>query len=314
MSLCPKFDRKLSKITSTIFLRVASKATHLELVSDLTTEAFLAALKRFFNRRGKSSSVMSDNAANFVGASRELAQLQELLLSDEHNKAVQSFLSKQRVTWTFIPPRSPHFGGLWEAGVKSFKHHFTRTVGDTLLTFEQLQTYVIEIEAILNSRPISPLSSDPNDLRPLSPGHLLIGEPLTSFAQADLSHLSLNRLSAWQHVQMLRQHFWTRWHKEYLNELTTRTKWKVNSSNPISIGTMVVLKEENAPPLYWKMGRVISCQPGEDGVVRVALVKTEAGTYKRGVKRLCPLPFEEPSASQKSETENTVPSPSIPSP
>ena len=107
-------NRNKIKCYVAVFVCLASKTTHLELVSDLATEAFLAALKRFFSRRGKSSSLISDNATDFVGASRELKQLQELHMSDEHNKAVQLFLSQQPfVIWTFIPTRSPHFGGLW---------------------------------------------------------------------------------------------------------------------------------------------------------------------------------------------------------
>ena len=140
----------------------------------------------------------------------ELNELYQLLLSSEHNKNVQQFLMSERITWHFIPPGAPHFGGLWEAAVKSFKHHLLRTVGDILLTYEQLETCIIEIEAILNSRPISPMSTDPNDLRPLTPGHILIGGPLTSFPQIDFSDTASNRLSAWEHSQKIREHFWKR--------------------------------------------------------------------------------------------------------
>ena len=105
------------------------------------------------------------------------------------------------MSWHFIPPHSPHFGGLWEASVKLFKQHFIRTVGNTLLTYEQLQTYDIEIEAILTSHPLTPMSSDPNDLLPLSPGHFLIGASLTSFPQADYRSLRVNQMSSWQHAQ-----------------------------------------------------------------------------------------------------------------
>ena len=115
---------------------------------------------------------------------------------------------RKNVTWHFIPPRAPHFGGLWEAAVKSFKHHLLRIVGNILLTQEQFETYVVEIEAILNSRPLSPLSTDPNDFLLLTLGHFLIGSSLTSFPQEDLCSIQESRLSAWQHVQVLRQHFW----------------------------------------------------------------------------------------------------------
>ncbi|XP_074099942.1 uncharacterized protein LOC141528019 [Cotesia typhae] len=123
---------------------------------------------------------------------------------------MQQYLNQQGINWHFIPPRAPHFGGLWETAVKSFKKHLLRTIGDTLLTYDQLETFVIEIEAILNSQPISPLSSDPNDPLPLNPGHFLIGGPLTSFSQVDFTDTPSNRLSAWEHAQQLKQRFWER--------------------------------------------------------------------------------------------------------
>ncbi|XP_051168523.1 uncharacterized protein LOC127286209 [Leptopilina boulardi] len=124
-------------------------------------------------------------------------------------------------------------------------------LGTAILTFEQLQVYVYEIEAILNSRPLTPISSDPNDLRPLTPGHFLIGCPLTTLPEENLLDVKPSRLSLWQHAQQMRQHFWQRWQKEYVNELITRSKWKSGSSE-IKIGTLVVLKEDNLPPLHWK--------------------------------------------------------------
>ncbi|XP_033214067.1 uncharacterized protein LOC117171123 [Belonocnema kinseyi] len=180
-------------------------------------------------QKGKSKLIYSDNGKNFVGDNRELNELNQLLLSAEHNKNVQQFLMNERITWHFIPPGAPHFGGLWEAAVKSFKHHLLRTVGDTLLTYEQLETCIIEIEAISNSRPISPISSDPSDLRPLTPGHILIGGPLTSLPQINLSDTPVIRLSVWEHTQKMREHFWERWSREYLNQLIVRSKWLLNS-------------------------------------------------------------------------------------
>lgn len=104
----------------------------------------------------------------------------------------------KRIEWKFIPPLAPNFGGLWEASVKSFKHHFNRTIFNRLLTFEQFTTFCCEVEAILNSRPISPLSSDLNDFQALSPGHFLIGNTLTSLPEINRENLHDNRLSLWQ--------------------------------------------------------------------------------------------------------------------
>ncbi|XP_015437076.1 PREDICTED: uncharacterized protein LOC107192363 [Dufourea novaeangliae] len=193
-------NTKKIKTYAAIFVCFSTKAVHVELVSDLTSEAFLAALKRFFARRGKCSDIYSDNATTFTGANRELEQI-HTLLTIEKNTQIHNYLGTNSIQWHFIPPRAPNFGGLWEAAVKSFKHHLLRIMGNTLFTYEELSTCLIEIEAILNSRPLTPLSTDPNDLNPLTPGHFLIGDSLTSTPECDLTVLKAGRLSSWQHIQ-----------------------------------------------------------------------------------------------------------------
>ncbi|XP_043597319.1 uncharacterized protein LOC122574157 [Bombus pyrosoma] len=249
------------KIYVAIFICLAVKAVHIELVGDLTSEAFIAALRRFIARRGFCSTTHSDNGTNFIGANNELRQLQDLLQSDDHNEKVNTFLSDKRIEWNFIPPHTPHFGGLWEAAVKSFKYHLRRVVGNELLTFEQFNTLIIEIESILNSRPLTPISTDPADLLALTPGHFLIGDSLTSLRERNFRDIPSNRLSRWQHIQQLKQHFWNRWHKEYLNELTNRTKWG-KGGHSIQEGTIVILREDNVPSMQWPLGRVIKVYPG----------------------------------------------------
>ncbi|XP_076284778.1 uncharacterized protein LOC143211196 [Lasioglossum baleicum] len=191
-------NRVRVKIYVAVFVCFATKAVHLEIVGDLTTEAFMAALKRFIARRGICKNLYSDNGTNFVGANHELMELQQTLSKDEK---FNHFLNSKAISWHFIPALSPHFGGLWEAAVKSFKHHVKRVVGEELFTYEQFNTFVIEVEAILNSRPLTPLSSDPNDISALTPGHFLIGDSLTCITETDFSETPSNRLSTWQHIQ-----------------------------------------------------------------------------------------------------------------
>lgn len=280
---------KTSKAFVCLFVCFATKAVHLELVSDLTSEAFIAALRRFSSRRGKPAHMHSDNGTNFVGANRELKNLAQLV--DEANfkdKVSNEF----GITWHFIPAHSPHFGGLWEAGVKSTKYHLKRVAGNSVLTFEEFYTFLTQIEALLNSRPLTPMSSDPNDISPITPAHFLIGRTLTSVADPTLMHLPESKLSRWQLIQRLQQHFWQRWSKEYISELQVRTK-RTNSIRPITEGMMVVIKEDNLPPLKWKLGRIISTHPGKDNITRVATVKTATGSIKITTAKLCPLPNED---------------------
>jgi len=145
----------LVKTYVAIFVSLSVKAVHLEAVSDLTTDAFLACLRRFVARRGKPVLIWSDHGTNFVGAARVLTELHEFLRKQETNKTITSFCAAQGITWEFIPERAPHFGGLWEAAVKSMKNHFHRIVGNAKLTFEELTTVLCQIEACLNSRPLT---------------------------------------------------------------------------------------------------------------------------------------------------------------
>ncbi|XP_022182788.1 uncharacterized protein LOC111042467 [Myzus persicae] len=131
-----------------VFICFATKAAHLELVGDLSTNAFLAALRRFWSRRGPSKAIYSDNGTNFVGANRQLQELRDLFLSDQHNQRLQEVVNEVGVQWKFIPPRAPHFGGLWEAAVKSVKGHLRKILGNAMLTYEELYTVLVRIEAV----------------------------------------------------------------------------------------------------------------------------------------------------------------------
>lgn len=268
---------KTSKAYVCVFVCGATKAIHLELSSDLSSEAFLASLRRFISRRGRVSDIYSDQGTNFKGA-------HNLLIS--FSTAASKELS---INWHFNPPGSPHFNGLSEAGVKSVKTHLNRVVGDQIMTFEEFYTLLTQIESLLNSRPLSPISEDPNDLAPLTPGHFLTMEPLASFPEANLSQISMNRLTRWQMLQRMHYDFWKRWSQEYLHTLQQRGKWMHSLPN-IQLNTLVLIKNEQKPPLEWALGRVIKLHAGDDGVVRVVTLKVQHGTLQRPVVKLCPLP------------------------
>ncbi|XP_043064108.1 uncharacterized protein LOC122320097 [Drosophila ficusphila] len=176
-------------------------------------------------------------------------------------------------------------------GVKSAKHLFLRTVGHDLLTAEELGTLLASVEAVLNSRPIGALSSDPSDGEALTPGHLLIGGPLVAPPPSALpDQISPTCLRLWRSVSSLRHRFWQRWSREYVSSLQTRQKWSKEVHN-VDVGALVVVGEDNLPPQQWRIGRVVEVHVGADGKVRVADVKTADGVYRRAIHRLALLPM-----------------------
>lgn len=276
------------KVYLCLFICLSTKAVHLEVVMDLTSEAFVASLTRFISRRGLVSQLYSDNATNFVGAARQIRQALKQIIQQPH---AQQFLSEHMISFHFIPPRAPHFGGLWERAIKSAKYHMRRVIGDQILTVEEFITLCCRIEAMLNSRPITPLSSDPGDLDVLTPGHFLIGGPLVSLPELDNTHHSTNHLKRWQLLQAFAQHVWKRWHNEYLHHLQHRPKWTKPQIN-LKQGDLVLIHDSNVPPLQWKMGRIVKTFPGEDNIVRVAEVRTKSGLITRPAVKLSLLPIE----------------------
>lgn len=239
---------KLVKVYIVVFVCFTTKAIHIELVGDLTSNNFLSALRRFISRRGKPKHIYSDNGTSFVGAYNEIGRF----IKNNVN-TLPGDLAPDSINFHFLPPHAPHFDGLWEAGVKSVKFHLKRILGNCNLTYEELNTVLVQIEAVLNSRPLTPLSADPSDLLPLTPGHFLNGRPLTALPTDCYEQHATGRLSRYQHLEQLRQHFWRRWSKEYISELQLRTKWRSNL-NPLQEGVLVILKEDNLPPLKWRLG------------------------------------------------------------
>jgi len=140
------------------------------------------------------------------------------------DRDLQAHLASDGITWKFIPPSAPHFGGLWEAGVKSVKHHLKRIIGTHTLSIEEFSTLLTQIEACLNSRPICALNDDPNDLSPLTPGHFLVGGPLIAIPEESVLDLKESRLNRWQRLRRLHEQFWRLWTKDYLHSLQQKHK------------------------------------------------------------------------------------------
>ncbi|XP_062542203.1 uncharacterized protein LOC134210192 [Armigeres subalbatus] len=296
----PALRRPTVKAYVALFICMCTKAVHLELVTDLSTERFLQALRRFVSRRGKCSDIYSDNGTNFVGARNKLQKFLKLLKDPTHREILSKECSEQGIQWHFNPPSAPHFGGLWEAAVRSAKKHLLKVVGENPVSAEDFTTLLVQVEGCLNSRPLTPMSEDPEDLEPLTPSHFLVGTSLQAIPEPNLEDIPLNRLDKYQLMQRKLQDFWRRWRREYLCQLQARTKrWK--PPVPVEIGRLVVIQDDNVPPMRWRMGRIQSLHPGNDNVVRVVTVKTSSGMLTRPVEKLCFLPL--PDCNEEPKTQ-----------
>ncbi|CAK1591284.1 unnamed protein product [Parnassius mnemosyne] len=271
-----------------LFVYMATKAIHLELINDLTSDVFIAGFKRFVARRGHVSEIWSDNGTNFVGASKELLKF---VTAEQSSVAleIREWLSNNSVSWHFIPAHAPNFGGLWEAGVKAMKFHLKRVIGVSTMTYEELTTVLTQIEACLNSRPLSILPDNHSDPAPLTPGHFLVGEALVIVPERNYEHSNISTLRRWQMTQRMVQDFWRRWSKEYLVNCLQRYKWSKIIPEP-EIGNIVLIKEDNLPPGRWLLGRVVAKHPGLDQITRVVTLKCGQSLLKRPTSRLCILP------------------------
>lgn len=293
----------LGKVYLCLYVCMATKAVHLEAVTRLTTEAFLASFKRFTARRGLPTDVYTDNGSNFLGAANYLKDLYRWFTDPPTKQDLLDYATATKIAWHFNPPHTPHMGGIWEAGVKSVKRYLKIIADGHNMTYEELATWLAQIEAILNSRPLCPLSTDPGERDYLSPGHFLVGGPLVLAPEQSLLDSNESLLGRWQRVNRLSEEFWRRWSTEYLKTLQRRPKW-IKSKKNLEIGDLVLLKEPS-PPLQWKLARVIATHPGSDDVVRVVTVQRGNSTFCRHVVNLVPLPhLSEPSFQACQEDGN----------
>ncbi|XP_055622824.1 uncharacterized protein LOC129766326 [Toxorhynchites rutilus septentrionalis] len=300
VDLCGPFEvimssRSKSKITAyaCIFICFATKAVHLEVVEDQSAAAFISALLRFTSVRGVPEVIYSDNGRNFIGASRELNHLRKIYNEEVFQNKLVNDAMDHGIRFSFIPPRSPNFGGLWESNIKVAKRLFTAAAKGVQLNILELQTLFYRVAAIMNSRPLTTVYTAPDSPVPLTPGHFLIGRPLLEVPIPTQGEDRRNLTTRWKRIQSQLEQFWKRWRDEYLHQLRNYAKWTKQQSN-VEVGQVVLIGDDHIPVARWPMGIVTQIHPGEDGIVRVAVVRTSSGIYKRNVRTFAPLPVEEP--------------------
>lgn len=170
-----------------------------------------------------------------------------------------------------FPAKSPHSGGIWEAGVKTVKHHLYRVLGNTILSYEQFSTVIYQIESCVNSRPLYPLSNDPSDILSLTPAHFLISEFLISIPHYNWMEISMNRLSKFYKASGINGQ------RSICISHLQRVKWKEHSNALLKPGVLVMCKGDNLPPLKWSISRIINTHPSKDNIVRTVTLKTFTG-------------------------------------
>ena len=282
--LMVKKQRKREKRYGCLFTCLSTRAVHIELAHSLDTDSFIMAMRRMMARRGNVSLVCSDNGTNFRAGERELRQA----LQQWNQTKIADTLSQEGVEWRFNPPGAPHFGGVFERLVRSAKRALTTVLGDRAVDDETLRTVVTEVEALLNGRPLTYISTDPDDYQPLTPNHFLIGRASPQLPPGVFVDGDLCGRRRWKHTQVLIDHIWRRWRREYLPTLTTRAKWRTDTAG-VQLGELVLVTDDNLPRGHWPVGRVVSVFRGADDRVRVVEVATAAGRYRRPVSRLCRL-------------------------
>ena len=271
-----------------------SRAIHIEDVGSLETDAFIQALRRFICTHGAVKESWSDNGTNFTGGEREI----NLAIQDLDHRITQRSLNENDVEWHcqplvkwhFQPPTTSHMSGVWERLIRSVCNAMKAIFGHphVFVTRETLRTVFAEVMGILNSRPLCPSRDDPSDREPITSSHLLqqrqgMSLPLGAFQNEDLHSRKQCRRG-----QLLSNHFWTRWQREYLPLLQECNKWILKRRN-LAVNDLVFVVTENAPCGHWLLGRVTRVFHGQDGLVRTAEVKTKNSILLRPISKLCLL-------------------------
>ena len=300
------------KVWLCLYTCCVTRAVHLEIVPGLSAQTFILCFRRFAARRGLPQRMVSDNAKTFKSAEK----LIKMTLGDP---IVKKFFSNLQLTWSFNLEKAPWQGGFFERLIQSAKRCLKRTIGNSKLSYDELVTVVAEVELILNSRPLSYVSTE--DLEePLTPSYLIIGRRLLSLpgvtsqgiedpdyqvfpsSPADLS-------KRMQHLNRILDHFWTRWRREYLTELREAHSRKQSHSNSseIAVGDIVLVNDPGHPRTFWKLARVKELIRSSDGQIRGARVQVGAtgSTLRRPVQTLFPLEIHAQQSDQLIEEEPT---------
>lgn len=265
-------DHPKDKFYVCLFTCAVIRAVHLELVDSLSLLEFMMALRRFAARRGLPSVLYSDNATTFKGAERQL----------------RAYFGPHSPEWKFIVPKSPWWGGWWERLIRSVKGALKKSLGTSCLSRAELETTLHEVEACINSRPLTFVGDEPDCRNPLSPSHFLIGKRVGFQPKVLEDQGTVNRQNLLLRDRIRLEQldkFWSIWRDDYLRNLPPSVKgWKAQGG--LKIGSVVLIREDNVPRMRWDLGVVTELFPGKDGVCRSVSLHTNKGPRTRAIQRL----------------------------
>ena len=282
-------DNTETKAYICLFTCATTRAVHLEVVTDLSMETFLLAFRRFSSRKSLPQVIMSDNASTYLSAAEELG---ELLNSVE----LEAAMERRGVVWKFITKKAPWHGGYWERLIGLTKTALKKVLGRAHINLVTLQTLVVEIETILNNRPLTYVSDDPKDMEPLTPSHLLYGRQIVSLPYnvapdelTDPDYGGYSQLKKRAKTQaLLLEHFSSRWRHEYLTSLRESHNSSGDNRQRVKVGDVVLVHDEG-PRINWRLAVIKDLIMGGDNLVRTAVIRTSTGETNRPITKLYPL-------------------------
>ena len=222
-------SQDMHKVYISLYTCSSSRALHLDLVPDMSSEAFVRSLERFIGRRGIPSLIVSDNGKTFKG------------------QEIKSFTASKNIKWRYIVEKSPWWGGFYERMVRSVKRCLKKVLRNARLTYEELLTLLIRVEGVLNSRPLTYVYPDRDE--PLTPSHLVLGKRILSVptqVEFDAEDEGKDELvKREKHLKNVLKHFWKRWKSEYLTQLREHHKPSKKHGPEIKVGEVVLIEEDN---------------------------------------------------------------------
>ena len=259
---------------------MVTRAIHLEVAEDLSTDKCLTAIRRFFARRGQPRLFLSDNGSNFLVARKQIRR-SPLMLDHDY---IKGQLLNRSVEWKLNPPSAPHFGGVCERLVQCVKRALLLNLGSAKLTPDVFTTIVSEAECLVDSRPLTHVRSHHEDDNTLTPNHLLVGRPFCNVPGTVFNETLTLKNSPWTQVKQRLQQIWKSLITEFITSLNKRQKWTSREA-ALEVGD-VWLFEEFTPRGMWPMGRFTRTFTGPDYTARSCKVKTALGKLTRPAVKL----------------------------